>query len=304
VNQLVRLLTFVLMASWAFAQPPQLASVAGSVVSSTGEPIKKAVVSLRYEDGRTHSLPGITTDGAGNYTIQDVEPGKYSVLVERIGYLARRYRGDRGQAFLAIEAGQKLTGVTIVLNKLGVISGKIWDEDGDPAPKCNVEVLAQRNEKGKQRNEQVAAVQSNDLGEYRIPFLAPGKYLIKATNSIAFGPGEGIVANFYPSTTNPVKATLVEVGAGSQIAGIDVRLSKERTYHVRGQVVDLVPGGTPFPRTLGLFRNEADASGGGGELTIQQNSSDRGFDFPAGAAWFVYIGCGSHDGSGFLAVEL
>ncbi len=255
------------------AQPPEgkKPSVAGSVLSITGEPLKKAQVTLRRVDQRAEAGYSTTTDAAGAFVLTDLEPGKYVLDVERRGYISRQYnRTGWGSATFPLAQGQALSGVVVKLVPQGVISGKVIDEDGDPFSQCIVQLLSQEYVRGKRRYQVVEEAQVNDLGEFRVANLAPGKYIVGvAVRNRPFGqvrtagakdaPEEGYTVTYYPSTTDPSQATPAIVAAGSDIRGMEIRMVRTRTYHVRGRVVDTVSN--PLLRDICLSLTPADANG-------------------------------------------
>ena len=95
-------------------QTNQLCTVAGTVVSlATGEPLRKARVVISSEDQQGKSSPQYTmTDGAGQFSITHIQPGRHSLLVYRDGYLPAQYgQADPDQvgAILSLAPGQKIT---------------------------------------------------------------------------------------------------------------------------------------------------------------------------------------------------
>ena len=103
------------------------------------------------------------------------------------------------------------------------------------------------------------ASQTDDRGVYRIFGLAAGRY------KIAVGQPEksGVVTTtrrayqqtFYPDTTNPAKATVVEVTEGGEVSHIDITVSRAlQSFSATGQIVDGETG-KPVPgRRWGLAR--------------------------------------------------
>jgi hypothetical protein len=78
----------------------QFAAIAGTVVSAnTGEPLKKAYVTLsqegsRGDDSNEHALAA-TTDAAGHFSIDKIPAGSYDLAVTRANYLRSRYGQDQ-----------------------------------------------------------------------------------------------------------------------------------------------------------------------------------------------------------------
>ena len=97
----------------------------------------------------------------------------------------------------------------------------------------------------------MATAQTSDIGEFRLPNLEPGRYLvssnarsggasrrqIESSEPLPSAPDMMYATTYYPSTTNAPTAIPIDVGAGVEVRGIDVRLVKTRVYRVRGRVV-------------------------------------------------------------------
>lgn len=243
-------------------RPEDLCAVEGTVTNSvTGEPLRKATVILRrMPDGSASSNPPVihapfsaTTDAAGKYSIDSVAPGKYRMNTERIGFVGQQYGarpGESGQpgTVLTLSPGQKMKGADFPLIPQGVIVGRILDEDGDPLQNVSVNCLRQTYIRGRRQWVPVNGQMSNDLGEYRIHSLAPGRYLISAIYRPAAMERPGVSGNtpqesyaptYYPGGSAPESAAPVEVTAGAQLRGMDFRLQKTRAVRVRGHIAGL-----------------------------------------------------------------
>ena len=87
---------------------------------------------------------------------------------------------------------------------------------------------------------------SNDLGEYRVPNLLPGKYFLSAESRFRMGtselpaiPGKADirqVRTFFPDATSIDQAAPISVQVGQTLTGMDIRLRTLPTYHVRGAI--------------------------------------------------------------------
>src|SRR6185369_6022755 len=103
------------------------------------------------------------------------------------------------------------------------------------------------------------------LGEFRIPNLPPGRYFVSATarrsegifnagrggrggrGVQAAGGGRGspvetiedYVTTYYPNLTDANGASGLDLVAGSEMRGIDIRLRKTRFHRVAGSVTGL-----------------------------------------------------------------
>ena len=62
-----------------------------------------------------------------------------------------------------------------------VITGKVLDEDGEGMANEPVRALRYVYRGGKRQWTQVATAQTSDIGEFRLPNLEPGQYLVSAS---------------------------------------------------------------------------------------------------------------------------
>ena len=115
----------------------ETATVAGNVLRlDTGEALKKARVSLHASGINGVSLYCLT-DEQGHFLIEDIPAGSYYLMVSRNGYVDAEYGqktvNGRG-AILTLTAGQRMTDLVFKLARSAVISGHVFDEDGEPVP--------------------------------------------------------------------------------------------------------------------------------------------------------------------------
>jgi hypothetical protein len=258
---------FAIAPAVCFAQQPpaspndQLAAIAGTVLSAnTGEPLKKAHVDLSRngpEGDDPNKQPfSATTDVAGHFSIDKIPAGSYSLEVSRANYLPSHYgqdKPDKPGATLSLAAGQKITDLLFRLNRMGIITGRVRDEDGDPLRGAFVVSMVHRTVAGKPKIEQSASGRTNDLGEYRIVDLMPGRYSIVATPAgvrsagRSYGQREEYVPVYYSGTTDSERASTLEVKSGDELTGIDFVFTPKpptHTYKVRGHVLSTL---TEFP---------------------------------------------------------
>jgi len=236
-------------------------SVTGRVVSAaTGEPVRKVQVILRPADPRTaRSVPlGAVTDASGGFSLPDLEPGQYRLFAERAGFVSGEYgarRPSRSGTPITLLPGQDLTGVEVRLTPQGVITGRVQDEDGDAVANAMVQVLRYTYAQGKRQLTPGMSAATNDLGEYRLYGISPGRYYVAATARGALWSGlyrspasaqEEIYApTFYPSTADAASAVPLDVAAGAQLQGIDLTLARVRTVTISGKVVNAAGGAAP-----------------------------------------------------------
>ena len=176
----------------AQTNPADSCSVSGQVTNaSTGEPVRRALVALRRIDGSPGVVMNIqvtqsgSTDAAGRFAIAGVAPGKYRLSAEHNGFLITQY-GARGPnkpgTLLTLEPGQKSSDLVLRMTPHGVIAGRVLDEDGEPVSIVDVQLSRQQYMQGRKQMVRAGGGNTNDLGEYRIFGLAPGRYFLSATS--------------------------------------------------------------------------------------------------------------------------
>jgi hypothetical protein len=139
------------------------------------------------------------------------------------------------------------------MGRAGVISGRIFDEDGEPMANVMVNALKYSYREGHRELTLVTEAQSNDLGEFRLFGLAPGRYFVSAAqmewNQVVgekefSGAGnaneKGFAKVYYPSALEPDKASPLTVKEGEQIPSIDFLMKQIQVYRIRGRVTNLV----------------------------------------------------------------
>jgi protocatechuate 3,4-dioxygenase beta subunit len=232
----------------ALAAQDNLCAVSGTVVNAlTGEPVRHAQVTLRRIDIVPGPTSSVATDSSGNFAVAALEPGTYRISADHTGFIPAQL-GARGPnkpaASLVLNPGQRSTGQRINLYPQGVISGRIVDEDGEPVPNIDVQVFRLQYMSGRKQLARSNSRMTNDLGEYRIFGLSPGRYYLNAVyRSDPNLAGEGqYVSTYYPRTADPAAAAPLEVAPGSQLGNIDVTLVRVRTVTVKGRVTSEIGG--------------------------------------------------------------
>ncbi len=256
-------------------KPEDKCRVEGNIYSAkTGEPLKKAEVHLQRIGGG-NPMPvqhGATTDAAGHFTIENVDPGPYSLMASRTGYVTTSYgsKGKQGAGTtLTLSAGQKVKDLAIKLPVQGVVTGRVLDDDGEPLANANVQLMRHGFVNGKRQMWPMGGGgNTNDKGEYRIFGVAPGKYYAVANYRSNWGfampemrndKGEQMsyVPVFYPNALSYAEGAQIDVASGTEIAGIDFRLVKARSLKISGKVLNA--GGT---RNIGIQLMPRDSEGG------------------------------------------
>jgi hypothetical protein len=265
--------TLVLTALFAQAgasESAKTARVEGIVVSSTtGDPLKKAVVQLSDKYAAT-------TDTQGAFLFDNVTPGTYDLKAERVGYVSPTILTVGTVANLRLLAGQKLTGVTIKLAPQGAIYGRVTDEDGDPVREAGIDLLHWTYKNGKkvlQSVENSGQWNVNDDGSFVIGYLPAGRYYLRTTHGIQIvappqkeGHEEAYVATYFPSAIDPSAAAPIDIAAGMEVRGIELRLRKSRVFTVRGKVGTVPAGIQLAPRGYATVRQTSASTDGSFEF--------------------------------------
>jgi len=247
----------------AGSPPDQKCSIEGKVTNSqTSELVKKATVHLYKNTKDGYYGPGSTAQGFaatsqndGTFRFEGVEPGEYRLSGERSGYINTQYGSKAGFGVgtaLVLQPGQHLADINLALTPQGVVSGKVLDDDGDPMGQVSVRLLSRNWMRGKERYFPTGQNATNEQGEFRISNLSPGRYYLMATKDTymamageeAATPGKPDVRpvrTYYPSALDRLGASAIEVKAGQELSGMDIRMRTSPTYHVRGKISGSLP---------------------------------------------------------------
>src|SRR5260370_16540224 len=118
-------------------KPEDKCSVEGTVVRAThGELLKKARLSLRSLGQQNGGAYGTTTDGAGHFLVDDIDPGRYSFSASRNLYVSQQYspQGAKRGTTLTLEKRQKLKEIVFKLTPQGAGARRIPAAAAHPLP--------------------------------------------------------------------------------------------------------------------------------------------------------------------------
>jgi len=179
-----------LIASRAAGQTPrinpssQLSSLQGRVVRwGTTEPIAKAIVELRPVEAGGPAPYVATSATDGTFVFDAVRAGQYRIVATRPGYVraeyGQRWPNGAGTA-LTLPAGQAVSNVPIPMLLTASVSGRVRDGSGQPLGGVEVEALKATYRDGRRELTKVDTAVTDDRGEYRLFWLAPGRYYLSA----------------------------------------------------------------------------------------------------------------------------
>src|SRR5205823_5143910 len=142
-------------------------------------PIRKALVTVTA-GGRGAAATVVVTDDSGRFVFNALAGGRYQVTASKPGYVNASYGAARpgrpGTPVQLIE-GQQLTSIIIKMAHGAVVTGTIFDQNGEPLPSARVTLM--RYVFSQQSGERTlqpfgAAGTTDDRGIYRIFGIAPG----------------------------------------------------------------------------------------------------------------------------------
>lgn len=202
-------------------------------------PVKKASIKLSGPQAREEC--SAVSDADGRFVIEGVAPGSYFVQAEHPGLVAN------GRNHFNISS-QSASEVLVHMQSAAVITGKITDADGDSM--SEISVIAQRVGAihGWRAND-FGHASTNDLGEFRISGLRPGRYTVsaapprdlpvlasatpaKAENHLVY------VTTYYPGTLDKSQAVAVDTQAGQETPA-NFGLLSSRAFRVTGDIPGL-----------------------------------------------------------------
>lgn len=254
----------VLAACGALAQGPgasgsgaeeKPASVEGVVANTlTGAPVPRAHVFFlpflaraggpaSNADGRQGGSGAMTND-EGRFTIPSIAAGMYRVTTDRVGFVMPFEHHVRGTN-VKLLAGAKKDDVALKLEPVGGITGRVVDADGNPVELVTVKADSGSNPYGYSGVMGFTGGTTDEKGQFRIGGLSPGKYRVRAIPQNPMSPPEvrtdgttevHLIATYFPNSVDAMGAPRVEVRAGADTSGIEIRLAPGRAVKVSGTV--------------------------------------------------------------------
>ena len=208
------------------AQTPATGVIAGRVIAAdTGKPLAGASVRLAgfAGAGTANASATVPSNDDGEFVFPNLAPGRYYVTASRPRYVTLGHGQRAGSGLpgvsIAVQAGAKVTGLSISLPLAAVISGRADDERGEPAMGANVSAWLVEWRNGERSLRAVASDVVDDRGNYRITNLVPGTYVVTAFRPQTLPPGARML--YHPGSTDPSLALPFAVDAGLERGGIN-----------------------------------------------------------------------------------
>jgi hypothetical protein len=201
------------------------------------------------------------TGADGSFRFENLAPGAYHIDFSSPGFIAVTVGTIPGVGYASSEEFPdplnvppgETENLNVVLTRQAVIAGQVIDE-GEGLQGVQVRAARYVYVGGQRELRSFAAAVTNDLGEFRLPNLEPGRYYLY-TESQPAGSGfsfqnlrealrpQGLTTEsttllptYYPNSLGLAGATAIEVAEGREFRA-DIRIRRERVHHVRGIVL-------------------------------------------------------------------
>ena len=216
------------------------------------------------------SVPPVMTNSEGGFAFDNVEPGTYKLMFSAAGY-ARQDYGEGGFGGtgtpIVLAGGQTKRDIIMRMSPVSAVSGRIFDAVGHPIAGVPVQLFhLSYDDSAHKKTQRVVSTQTDDRGEYWFYFLSAGRYYLGAGHQAGQAPPAGSQSyngpfgvtylspnripqnyafTYYPCVAEVNAATAIDVQAGADLGGIDLFLGPQKTYRVRGRLVDSRTGQPP-----------------------------------------------------------
>lgn len=235
-----------------------LAAVSGLPIAGAEVRIQPPLQS--FQPGtRFTPVPPVTTDRNGRFAFASLDPFSYGITVVAEGFAPQEYGsplpGQTQQLWklFTLDSGAAIKDVVIRMASSAAVSGRVV-ADGRSTSGIEVRLVKPAYGPDGRKNPRTAgAVLTDDRGEYRIHGVVPGRYYVIAgpptyefmSTLLQGGAWQALRAvaqrypvTYYPSTLDLSKAVAVDIKPGSDVRDVDIAMSTQQPFRIRGRVVD------------------------------------------------------------------
>jgi hypothetical protein len=222
------------------------AVIRGRVVTAdTGAPIRRAQVRAFANDTRGSRMA--STDAQGRFELRDLPAGTWELTASKAGFVSLRFGQRRPfEAGKPVEVrdGQIVERTDIALPRGAAVTGRVFDEFGEPVAGARVQVLRYQMMQGTRRLTPTGiADQSDDTGAFRLFGLTPGDYYVSASvRALRVDDptidAAGYAPTYFPGTGNVAEAQRITLGLGQELTNVSFALLPLRTVRVSGRATD------------------------------------------------------------------
>jgi hypothetical protein len=202
------------------------------------------------------------TDAAGHFSFKNQAPGRYGIRAILDGYFGPPVNGTASPTVtksVAVEAQKPVLPTDIFMVKGGIITGRVRDPNGQPAPGINVAATRLTYSNGRPQWTPAISKATDDRGEFRIFWISPGVYYVGLPPRVPTavpGPQDSWARTFFPGVVDPTAATAIVIKDGAEIAGIDFSIqtiASTAIFKISGRATN--PLAAPNPTTGVVDRN-------------------------------------------------
>ncbi|MEK6407590.1 MAG: carboxypeptidase-like regulatory domain-containing protein [Acidobacteriota bacterium] len=220
------------------------------------------------------------TDSDGRYRFEALPAGKYNIMPSAPTLVSTE--PDAFAKQLNITEGAAIEGIDFSLSRGGVMTGKITDSEGRPVitEEISLKLVAGTKAADSYSGQGGRMYYTDDRGVYRIYALAPGRYIVSAGGSqdsmsfLAKRPKR--VQTYYPGVTDESRSKPVEVIAGAEASGVDIKVGMaDKGSSVNGRVL-IAETGAPIANAMVAYTTRPS------EGSLEQSNREDSFSVPGG----------------------
>jgi hypothetical protein len=225
-----------LLGLWLVAFGPQNTSVLQGTVKrgDTSQPIAGVEISLVLPG--TQTLLRTTSDDQGRFIFDNLPLGKYTVRAAREGYFTYPQASALPTSVALTNINSTQTHQMVIdLTPGAVIAGRITDPQGRPVSGVQISAMKLQYEEGRPAfSLGTLPKTTDDRGEYRVFWLSPGDYYIRAE----YPARQDNLArrSYYPGTLDSGMAAPLTVRGGELLEGMNFSLPTTTSIRISGQV--------------------------------------------------------------------
>lgn len=236
-------------------------TVSGIVVNADDlQPVPGATIIITVEPPiPTAPEPtGATTGPDGRFNIPNIATSQYRIHCQKQGFVTLSHLISRaGANGEPINSGSG--SLELRMTPQAAVAGQVTDSNGQPLANATVRLSRVQLQGRKTALSVVTQISTNDLGQYRIFGVEPGRYYVSASfqdAGAALGlrlkpTPDGVVTEdyavvYYPGVSDVESATVVRLRGGKAASNIDMRIGMARSFAVSGVVAGLPPD-SPSP---------------------------------------------------------
>lgn len=159
----------------ALCQKQQTVSVQGKAYATHFGALLSGIELKLLQEGR--AIKSTKTDKEGNYLINDILAGNYSILIEELGFVTKRLNIELA------EGEQKILDIDLEAGHLENystpqefnITGAVLQSNGKPIPRASVVVVSPFN------GNRMSEAKTDEKGQYKLPAME-GQVLVYASS--------------------------------------------------------------------------------------------------------------------------